>query len=175
MINRWDVRSYHLSLLTFYWIKPMFQITENQKNELIEEIARLKFEEASLKQKIRQEKQSKEVEMSAFLLELLEVIDSLERLLESFETNDTSSTEYYQRLHRVIGFIYRKLLNILAKQGIEPIETEEGQLLDIALCRVVSSLETTDLPNGSLVTLIKRGYFYKKNVLRSAEVIVAKG
>jgi molecular chaperone GrpE len=152
----------------------LLEITEELRNKLIEELGGLLKEKKLLNQEIRQQEANQDAEKTAFLLELLEVIDSLDNLLDSFSKQTEITPEFCQRLPRVIGFIQRKLLNTLDKQEVTVISLEKNQVVDINVCRVVETEIREDLPEGSLVHLLKKGYMSGSKVLRPAETIVSK-
>jgi molecular chaperone GrpE len=63
---------------------------------------------------------------------------------------------------------------VLAKFGVSPIPAL-GKPFDPAVHQAVSQQETADAPEGSVLSELQRGYFYRERVLRPAMVVVAKG
>ncbi len=152
----------------------MLKITEEIRDKLLKRLEAALQTEAILRQQIRQNQQNQQAEKSLFLLELLEVIDALDNVLDSLEKNPEVSPELYQRLPRIVGFVQRKLLNTLAKQGVEPIEMELNHSIDINTCCVIESQARDDVPAGTLLNLLKKGYCHNQKVLRPAEVVASK-
>jgi molecular chaperone GrpE len=98
------------------------------------------------------------------LEDLLPVIDNFEMGMMA-AAQDTSSMIY-------IGMdMVRKQLNeFLSSQGVEEIKAE-GQF-DANLHDAVSS-EVSDLPEGEIIRITRRGYKLRDRLLRPASVIVA--
>ena len=151
-----------------------FVIDIKLRDDLFQTISSLQKENAKLKQDIRNSKNDIEAEKDTFFLELLEVIDTLENLTASLENSIKSFPESHQRLPRVIGSVQRKLLTTLQKRDVHPIIIPEKEAVDVNLCRIIESEHHDDLPERSLVKILKTGYKKGDKVLRSAEVIVAR-
>ncbi len=108
---------------------------------------------------------------------LLDVRDALERGVES-------SRQVYRRMGWRRWFLRRDLLDGLGEgyelglrridaalegQGISPIQCE-GQQVDPQRMRVVDVVRRDDLPEGSVVEVVRRGYVSGARVIRFAEV-----
>lgn len=144
------------------------------RDRLFQSMSSLLKEKAELKQNIRNNSNDTEAEKDALFLELLEVIDTLDNLTTSLENSLEALPESHQRLPRAIGSIQRKLLMTLQKRDVYPIVIPEKEAVDVNLCRILESENRDDLPERSLVKILKTGYMNGDKVLRSAEVIVAK-
>ena len=151
----------------------MFKISSEQRDLISEELGKLKKENIQLQQTLREQKAKSTAESEDLFIELLEVADTLESLLSYLENNSNSTPEFIQRLPRSIGAIYRKLLNVLAKRQVVPIELE-GSQLDFNLCKVVDREVRTDLANQTITQTLRRGFRRSEKILRPAEVIVVK-
>ncbi len=144
------------------------------RERLFQSMSSLLKEKAELKQNIRNNSNDTEAEKDTFFLELLEVIDTLDNLTTSLENSLEALPESHQRLPRAIGSIQRKLLMTLQKRDVYPMVIPEQESVDVNLCRIIESENRDDLPERSLVKILKTGYMNGDKVLRSAEVIVAK-
>ena len=83
------------------------------------------------------------------------------------------STEWAAWLHG-LEFVRDRLLNVLAVEGVRPIEAENATF-DPHWHRVIETVAATeDQPAGSIAQETRRGYAANERVLRYAEVIVAK-
>ena len=140
--------------------------------KLIEKIGTLEKENMLLKQSLREQQTRSVASSEDLFLELLEVGDALETLLEYLANNSELTPEIYQRLPRNIGAIHRKLLNVLKKRQISPIELEETQP-DFDLCRVVEREVRSDLPDQTITKTVRRGFLLGETILRPAEVITS--
>ncbi|MCX6032233.1 MAG: nucleotide exchange factor GrpE [Chloroflexi bacterium] len=73
-----------------------------------------------------------------------------------------------------LKFVQDRLLDLLAAEGVRPIEAE-GDTFDPYLYVVVETVVATDrVPAGTIVREIRRGYLAGETVLRYAEVVVAR-
>ena len=151
-----------------------FVIDTELRDRLFQSMSSLLKEKAELKQNIRNNSNDTEAEKDTFFLELLEVIDTLDNLTTSLENSLEALPESHQRLPRAIGSIQRKLLMTLQKRDVYPMVIPEQESVDVNLCRIIESENRDDLPERSLVKILKTGYMNGDKVLRSAEVIVAK-
>lgn len=154
-------------------ISQTYIINQEQRDSITEELGKLKKQNIQLQQYLREQQAKSTAESEDFFLELLEVADTLESLLTYLENNSNPSPEFIQRLPRSIGAIYRKLLNVLAKRQVVPIELEESQL-DFNLYKVVDREVRTDLPDQTITQILRRGFRRSEKILRPAEVIVSK-
>ena len=99
-----------------------------------------------------------------FIRSLLDAVDDLERLLE-FAGGDTSP------IIDAVGAVYRKIMSLLAKNGVRPIESV-GQPFDPALHEVVATVAAVDKALGVVVQEVRRGYVWDGDLLRSTQVVV---
>ena len=100
---------------------------------------------------------------------LLPTLDDFERALKAART---SGAEGENELLKGIELIYKRLLESLTKQGLEPILTE-GQSFNPHLHEAVQRVEQDDAEDGAILEEYQRGYNYKGKLLRPAMVKVA--
>jgi len=105
----------------------------------------------------------------ALLTQMLEVIDNFERALAAA---DTSSD--FESLKSGTKLIYQNMMDILKKQGVEPIESV-GKEFDPNLHEAMMQVESDEHPEGVVVQEMNRGYKLNDRVLRFARVVVSKG
>lgn len=102
----------------------------------------------------------------------------------SAHTTESSVQEETQRLnqetHKTIAgwlrgleIVRERFLSLLAREGIEPIPDLNEQF-DPHLHVAVETEERTDVPENTIVSVIRKGYILKDRVLRYSEVIVAR-
>jgi molecular chaperone GrpE len=99
---------------------------------------------------------------------LLPTLDDFERALKAAQ----SSGEGENELLKGIELIYKRLLESLTKQGLEPIITE-GQSFSPHLHEAVQRVEQEDAEDGAILEEYQRGYNFKGKLLRPAMVKVA--
>lgn len=104
--------------------------------------------------------------VSALARDLLEVLDNCERGAEAAKAAGASSiVEGFEMVHRL-------LLSALAKQGVEPIEAM-GKPFDPNLHEALAQKPAADVPEGTVVAELGKGYVIKDRVLRPSRVAVS--
>ncbi len=98
---------------------------------------------------------------------LLPVLDNFERALAAHQ--DPAYADYR------LGFemIYRQLSDLLADIGIVRMEDPAGRKFDPHLHHAFESVETSELPEGTVIGEVQAGYRFRDRVLRPAQVRVA--
>jgi molecular chaperone GrpE len=96
--------------------------------------------------------------------DLLPILDDFERALKV----EGASPEYA----RGIEMIYNRTYETFKKMGLEPIATA-GKTFDPNLHQAVERAETTESPDGTILSEFQRGYLFKGKLLRPTMVKVA--
>jgi molecular chaperone GrpE len=105
--------------------------------------------------------------LEGLLSGLLLVVDHLELALSSkLESDDARALAEGVRLTR------DQLLGTLRQEGVEPIA--EGGAFDTGLHEAVAMVERDDLEPGQVVDTLRRGYTWRGQVLRAAQVRVSR-
>jgi molecular chaperone GrpE len=100
------------------------------------------------------------------ILQLLDVIDDFERTLQW-------TNEIDQPLMEGVRIIYRKLLALLENQCVRPLDSV-GKLFTPDLYEAVAVTEDEDVESGTIIEDLRRGYLWNNELLRPAQVRVAK-
>jgi molecular chaperone GrpE len=100
---------------------------------------------------------------------LLPVLDNFERALAAAEKNKS-----FETLMGGVALTHRQMLDLLKKNGVEPIETK-GRSFDPNFHEAVERVSDTDEPENSVVQELQRGYTMNSRVLRPSLVKVAGG
>ena len=96
--------------------------------------------------------------------ELLPVLDDLERALEAAEQHEEA------KLEDGVKLVHRQLEQLLAKEGLAPVETDgrfDPHVHEALLTQPSESEE------GSVIEVLQKGYRLGDRVLRPARVVVA--
>jgi len=102
------------------------------------------------------------------IYEILPVLDNFERALEAMQNaKDVDS------IKKGVEMIYKSLLEILKKEGLEPFESR-GKKFDPRLHEAISVKETAEMEPGVVVEEFQKGYKFKNKLLRPARVSVSK-
>ena len=133
---------------------------------LIVEVYRLKMTAADTQKKAGDEQKK-------FLLGILEVVDSFERVLANIEPRLEGADKQARNWVNSFRSIYKLLGRELRGQGVTRIEAPEGKAVP-GFYNVIDTRENLDLDNGTIMEEWKRGYLWRGQVLRLAEVVVVK-
>ncbi|MEN3027166.1 MAG: nucleotide exchange factor GrpE, partial [Chlorobiota bacterium] len=101
------------------------------------------------------------------LQQLLPIVDQLQMALQA----ESSSTE---SLRRGVELVYRNLERLLEQLGVKPIVVSPGQPFDVYYHEAVLHVPS-ELPEGSIVEELQRGYLFRDRILRHARVAVSAG
>jgi len=102
------------------------------------------------------------------LRKLLTVEDNLERAL-AYGPGDQAQGEGILEGIRLTKY---QLDQILDQEGVRPIEAE-GRPFDPRLEEALQSVEDPNVPDHTVVQVVRQGYTYQDEVLRPAQVIVS--
>ncbi|MEO8843172.1 MAG: nucleotide exchange factor GrpE [Kofleriaceae bacterium] len=101
------------------------------------------------------------------LKEILPVVDNLERAIEHAGAGSETNP-----IIEGVNLVLRQLMTAFERLEVTPVEAQ-GQPFDPNLHEAISQQES-DLPPGSVVTVLQRGYKSGDRLLRPALVVVAK-
>ncbi len=102
------------------------------------------------------------------LKEIFPIVDDFERSLAA-----AREAQSYEQLVEGVDAVYRKMTDVLGRQGVEPIPTVGGAF-DPELHEAVSVQEGSEEPDESVVQELRKGYKLHGKVVRPALVVVAK-
>ena len=102
------------------------------------------------------------------LEELLPVIDNFEMGMQMAAQENTSSMIYIG-----MNMVQKQLHDFLDAQGAKPIEANVGDAFDHNIHEAIQSEVSADLPEGSIVRIIRPGYMLKDRLLRPVNVVPA--
>lgn len=102
------------------------------------------------------------------VLEVCDVLDNFERALHP----ELEKTEM-EAFQKGIELIYQQLDNIIKKEGVEKIDTNE-QLFDPNVHEALAHIPS-ELDENKIVAVIQNGYKMNKKVIRPARVAVSNG
>jgi molecular chaperone GrpE len=111
--------------------------------------------------------QSKRFGTEDLIARLLPLIDSFERGIES-----ANASKDFDALYDGIMITLRQLMDILAKEGLKPIETENAAF-DPNFHEAVMREENNDLPEGTIIQELRKGYTLGDKVIRPSMVKVS--
>jgi molecular chaperone GrpE len=96
--------------------------------------------------------------------DLLPIVDDFDRAMKA----ESTDKEYA----RGVELIYGRMIDLLKKAGLEPIDAE-GKPFDPHLHQAVEKVQTTEAPDHTILSEFQKGYFFKGKLLRPSMVKVA--
>lgn len=145
------------------------ETTENESEELRNQLVRLSADFANYKKRIEKEKKEYlELGVRKLALDLLPVMDNLERALKSIEEFAKDD-----EIFKGITIIDDQILEVFKKNGIEVIETE-GMKFDPNLHHAVAVVEVENGEPDEIVEVLQKGFKINETVIRPSMVTVSK-
>ena len=146
--------------------EPQAEAPDAEIARLKDQLLRLHADFENARKRWRKEQAEIQERANADLLrELLEIHDDFQRALAA-KTSDPNS------LIAGVEMISRRLHDFLKSYGIQPLEAE-GKLFDPALHEAVAHEVTESVPEGTVLSELRKGYAMNGRVLRTAVVKVA--
>ena len=103
------------------------------------------------------------------LKKLLPILSDLEKAQQPPE----NATEEQIKKYEGIELIYKKLLKLLTKEGIEPIETTEGDPFNPTKHQALATMPNSDpKATNTIAQIISKGYKLQEKILQHTQVIV---
>jgi molecular chaperone GrpE (heat shock protein) len=127
----------------------------------------------NLKYTTVKEKEELEKEVKGFLVDFIDELESYDKMIEDIEKVLGPEEKKAFRVLKNFKSIRKNFSVLLRKYKVEPITANSGEVV-LGLHRVVDTLMNNDYQDGSIIEVKRVGYFWKKDVLKPAEVVVAK-
>ncbi len=121
------------------------------------------------KRTARQIEETRKAVLEQVLLDFLEVTDNFDRAIKSTKTAEDMSS-----IASGLEQLSKQFFSILEKYGIEKIESERASEFDPHKHEAVQHVETSELPDNTIVEVYKAGYALNSKVIRPAIVSVAR-
>ncbi|KKH48910.1 nucleotide exchange factor GrpE [Methanosarcina sp. 1.H.A.2.2] len=121
------------------------------------------------KRTVRQMEENRTAVLEQVLLDFVEVTDNFERALKSARTAEDMGS-----IVSGIEQLSKQFFSILEKYGLEKIICEKAGEFDPHKHEAVQHIETSEVPDNTIVDVYKQGYALKEKIVRPAMVSVAK-
>ncbi|HVD02149.1 MAG TPA: nucleotide exchange factor GrpE [Candidatus Dormibacteraeota bacterium] len=149
-------------------LRSKIEQLEAEAEEASNRYLRLAADFDNYKKRARQEQSDLVRSANAELIgKLLPVVDNFHRVLES--TPESAGDAWVKGLKLSL----QQLEELLAAQGVQPIEAV-GQPFDPSLHEAIGHEESSEHPEDTVVTEVRRGYRLNDRVVRPALVRVAR-
>ena len=103
------------------------------------------------------------------LAQFLDILDDLERTVQAAQEKHQDYTSFLKGVEMVMNRIY----DILKKSGVKPMDVK-GKMFDPHCHEPLLQEESKDVPEGTILEELQKGYFYHDRVMRTAKVKLAK-
>lgn len=108
-----------------------------------------------------------------YLASVLDVLDNFDRFLSAAEKSGQAGGERsFDAFFKGVSMVHRQLMDVLAKEGVEPIANPVGKQMDPALHEAVAAEDGGE--HGVVLEELQKGYVFKGLVLRATKVKVAR-
>jgi len=150
-------------------LEAKLAVAEKEKKENWDRYLRAAADLENLRKRQRRESEDAKFETKQKVLkEMLPVVDNLERAIEHATGTDGSQ----QPIIEGVQLVLRQFATAFERLEVTPIEAA-NQPFDPNLHEAISQTES-DLPAGTVVQVLQRGYKVGERLLRPALVVVAK-
>lgn len=148
-----------------------FALNSQQRERILKKIRELEKNNFELKQALREFEENTRSSNDKIFLELLEILDGFSFLSDYLDDNKDKSINL-NRFNRSLKSLRSKLLGVLEKREVRPISLSNN--MEAECCLVVDQEVNDSFDDGSIVRIVREGYWSGSNVLRPAEVITTK-
>ena len=145
--------------------QEMFFLWRDEYVAKLREIHQLRFDARTLKTDTDQEIQT-------FLKALLEVLDTYDKMLSDIHHALTKEDKKAGRVVKSFQLLRKQFQGVLKQFGVSAMQMENAALVS-GLHKAVGVVCTSEVPKGHVVRVKRQGYYWKNQVLRPAEVLVA--
>ncbi len=127
---------------------------------------------AALNHKLKEQEDAFQAREEGVFANLFEAMDAFDGIEDTLKAKEGDLNKTGRRLGKSIRAVHRKLLRLLKANDIVSIEFPD-RMARMELCRIVDTQESEDLPNETILSVVKKGYRNQKDgkVLRKAEVV----
>jgi len=106
----------------------------------------------------------------SLLAKLVTVLDNFDMAMAATANAQAGAA---QSLQEGVGMIHQQFKAVLTEAGLEEVDAT-GKMFDPNLHEAVSQQESADVPEGTVVMQLRKGYKLRDRLIRAATVIVAK-
>jgi molecular chaperone GrpE len=135
-------------------------------------LTRLKYLQADFenfkKRSDREAEQIKNYGNERLVIQLLDVVDELELAVKNGEISTSPES-----LIEGVELTLKNLRKVLEREGVTPIPSPEGKVLDPTCHNAIAAEERDDIADSTVIEEIRKGYFMRGKVIRPTIVKVA--
>ncbi len=140
-------------------------------NEVREKYVRSLAEMDNLRKRTEREKEQLVLYATERLFSrLVEILDDLNAAVEAGK-----QSRDYDAMLNGLEMIAAKAHRIYEEHGVRPLEVQQGEPFNVELHEALVHVPHPELPEGTVVQQIQRGYLFRDRVLRHARVVTSAG
>jgi molecular chaperone GrpE len=148
------------------------QLLDSEKKRSEDYLTRLKYLQADLEnfknRSAREAEQVKNYCTERLVVQLLDVVDELELAVKNGEISTSPES-----LIEGVEMTLKKFRKVLEQEGVTAIDNPEGKVFDPSRHNAVAVVEQEDVPDGTVLEEIRKGYLMRGKVIRPTIVKVA--
>ena len=154
-------------------VEDQIEAAKKEASEATERMLRLQADWENYRRRTAAERLAeKERAAEGLVTNLLPVIDDIERAIEHAGVAD-GDTQFQQFVDGVSA-VHAKMLGVLAKEGVEPVDPA-GEAFDPLAHQAVGRVEDKDAYDETVAQVYQKGYRMGEKVIRTAMVTVTYG
>ena len=140
-----------------------------ERDSFLDQLLRTRAEFENYQKRVRKENESStQYAIQNLVLDFLPELDNFDRALKLAD-----NSKDFDKFVEGIKLIEEQLFKVLAKYGVEPIETV-GKAFDPNLHEAVMEEENNELPHHTIIDELQGGFLLKERVIRPSKVKVSR-
>jgi len=152
-------------------LEEQLHATERERDELREKFVRALAEMDNLRKRTDREKEQLVLYATERLFaRLVELLDDLHAAVQAGK-----QSRDYDAMLSGLEMITAKAHRLYEEHGVHPLEAQEGEPFNVAFHEALTHIPHPELPEGTIVQQVQRGYLFRDRVLRHARVVTSAG
>jgi len=152
-------------------IETCIRAAEQEAKEHYDKLLRVMAEFENFKKRVSREQDEKtKYANEKLILEILPVLDDFDRVLDHISEDGGQEVK---AIADGAGLIRKTLFNAMVKFGLDEIDAQ-GRPFDPAVHEAVSTIQSDEHEDNTVVAVHRKGYKLYDRVIRAAQVIVSK-
>ncbi len=147
----------------------MLRARAKERDSLLEQLQRSRAEFQNYQRRVERDRASwSQDAVARFVASLIPALDDVDRALQA-----ARKAKDFSALERGLAMMEKSFRAHLVEQGLKPIDAL-GAPFDPRLHEAVQQETREDLPEGTIIAELRKGYTLGERVIRPAQVIVSK-
>lgn len=152
-------------------LEEQLRAVERERDELRDKYVRTLAEMDNLRKRTEREKEQLVLFATERLFSrLVELLDDLHAAVEA-----SKQSRDYDAMLGGLEMIAAKAHKLYEEHGVRPLEARSGEPFNVELHEALVHVPHPELPEGTIVQQVQRGYLFKDRVLRHARVVTSAG